>query len=105
MSEKYKYNSTFFSDLAEILPHLNTLSFYSEQLFTEDSYYTCLSQFIDPVKRDFRKLTHLTIGMRSLKSSDRSEFERFKHELNHLAASLHYNEEGENHYYDIHLWL
>ena len=105
MSEKYKYDSTFFSDLVEILPNLNSLSFYSEQLFTDDSYYTCLSQFIDPVKHDFQKLTHLTIGMRSLKSNDRSEFERFKHELNQLAPSLHYKEEGENYYYDIHLWL
>lgn len=105
LSEKYKYESTFFCDLAEIFPHLHSLKFHSEQLFIDDSYYSCLSHFIDSVKLNFRKLTHLTVGMRSLGSSVRDVFEQFQHELAVLGAFYHHYEEQENTYYDIHLWL
>lgn len=105
LSRKYTYDSPFFFDLLKILPNLNSLHFYSEQLFTDDNYYLSLSQFINSLKQDFRRLTHLTIGMHLWKSADRSQFERFKSELNQLSDSLHYNEEGENHYHDIQLWF
>lgn len=104
-SEKYKYQPTFFSDLVEIFPHLHSLKFHAEQLFTDDGYYSCLSSFIDSVKLRFRKLTHLTSGMRSSESSERDGFEHFKHELATLGSVYHYYEEQANTYYDIHFWL
>ncbi|CAF1392059.1 unnamed protein product [Adineta ricciae] len=104
----YHYHSTFFLELSKLglSRSLRTLKFYSEQLFTVDKYYGTLREFINVVRRDFKKLTNLTVEMRSIKIvQDYNEFELFKDELHELKKTMYYTEKLQNDFYNISFWL
>ena len=85
---------------------MTTLKFYSEQLFTTDKYYGTLREFINVVRRDFKKLTNLTVEMRSIQDvQDYNEFELFKDELYELKETMYYTEKLQDDFYNISFWL